>query len=284
MYHIEKKGFTRASTFFFFGWQVVAKWGVKPNDIKWDHKGLKRHYINNISKWVKEKKSWHELHFNFYLAWGGKILVGHQWTHQDSYSVEYGWLQYTQLHIHKDLHMGLCTCNWCRPCWGDIQSWWCTQACIRHQDLQSNLASRNTRPCLLQHGSWCRSRRVLECRGLVVPELYGQTMWLMEGLCMIWKHTFSNKHGNWQSLPIICFSVYNATYWETERENLLSWQREKGSPVMVRGQLHTGLWLTTSQKAFIPQVPGHGSAHFCLMHARYCGQSELRRHSGLHSW
>lgn len=68
-----------------------------------------------------------------------------------------------------------------------------------------------------------------------------------------------------------------------KRENLLSWQREKGSPVMVRGQLHTGLWLTTSQKAFIPQVPGHGSAHFCLMHARYCGQSELRRHSGLHS-
>lgn len=116
------------------------------------------------------------------------------------------------------------------------------------------------------------------------PNCMGRQCDLWKGCAWYEKHTFNNKHSDWQSLPLICCSVYNANYWETERENLLSWQWEKGSPVMVRGQLQTGLWLTTSQNAFIPQVPGHGSEHFCLMHARYCGQSELRRHSGLHSW
>jgi hypothetical protein len=42
-----------------------------------------------------------------------------------------------------------------------------------------------------------------------------------------------------------------------------------------------GMWLTTSHLAFWPQVPGHGSTHFCLTHALSLGQSELITHSGL---
>lgn len=55
----------------------------------------------------------------------------------------------------------------------------------------------------------------------------------------------------------------------------------KGSPVNPTEQLHIGLWFTTWQRAFRPQVPGHGSVHFWLTHARSWAQSALTTHSGL---
>lgn len=38
----------------------------------------------------------------------------------------------------------------------------------------------------------------------------------------------------------------------------------------------------TAHSAFWPQVPGHGSIHFNLIHALSLEQSLLRIHSGLH--
>lgn len=38
----------------------------------------------------------------------------------------------------------------------------------------------------------------------------------------------------------------------------------------------------TEHTALMPQVPGHGSAHFWLMQAKFWGHSELTTHSGLH--
>lgn len=58
--------------------------------------------------------------------------------------------------------------------------------------------------------------------------------------------------------------------------------RTKGSPVKPREQLQIGLWFTTLQNAFSPHVFGHGSVHFCLIHALSCGHSELTTHSGRH--
>lgn len=57
-------------------------------------------------------------------------------------------------------------------------------------------------------------------------------------------------------------------------------QLEKGSPVSPSGQEQTGIWLTTSQRALCPQVPGHGSRHLLLIQAWFLGHSSLRIHSG----
>lgn len=69
-----------------------------------------------------------------------------------------------------------------------------------------------------------------------------------------------------------------------EERSLLSSrkQRTKGSPVKSTVQLHIGLWLTTWHLAFTPQVPGHGSWHFWLIHALSWAQSELTAHSARH--
>jgi len=48
------------------------------------------------------------------------------------------------------------------------------------------------------------------------------------------------------------------------------------------GQLHIGMWFTTSHVAPWPHVPGQGSAHLFRMHALSLGQSVLRTHSGRH--
>ena len=54
-----------------------------------------------------------------------------------------------------------------------------------------------------------------------------------------------------------------------------------GFPVYLTGQLQIGLWFTTSQLAPTPQLPGQGSIHFWLLHARLWRQSVLTTHSGL---
>lgn len=41
-----------------------------------------------------------------------------------------------------------------------------------------------------------------------------------------------------------------------------------------------GLWLITLQIVLRPQLPGHGSIHFWLVHASFGAQSELTTHSG----
>lgn len=43
---------------------------------------------------------------------------------------------------------------------------------------------------------------------------------------------------------------------------------------------HIGLWLITLQLVFVPQGPGQGFVHFCLIQALSCGHSELTTHSG----
>lgn len=43
----------------------------------------------------------------------------------------------------------------------------------------------------------------------------------------------------------------------------------KGSPVRPDGQLQIGLWFIISHRAPTPHVPGHGSAHLNLLHARF---------------
>lgn len=45
-------------------------------------------------------------------------------------------------------------------------------------------------------------------------------------------------------------------------------------------QLHIGVWFITLHRALVPQEPGHGSLHFCVMHARLLGHSGLTVHSG----
>jgi hypothetical protein len=71
---------------------------------------------------------------------------------------------------------------------------------------------------------------------------------------------------------------------EVKIESLLSCIRHlaKGSPVKPAAQVHIGLWFTTWQRALKPHVPGHGSWHLWLIQARFCGQSELTTHWGLH--
>jgi hypothetical protein len=56
----------------------------------------------------------------------------------------------------------------------------------------------------------------------------------------------------------------------------------KGSPVNPFKQEQITLWLTTLQRAFLPQGPGlHGSIHFSFSQALFWGHSELMIHSGL---
>lgn len=59
-------------------------------------------------------------------------------------------------------------------------------------------------------------------------------------------------------------------------------QNRYGSPVYPIWHEHDGLWLTTWQLAFWPQVPGHGSWHLFRTHCNFEGQSELMMHSGRH--
>ena len=54
----------------------------------------------------------------------------------------------------------------------------------------------------------------------------------------------------------------------------------KGSPWWAGLQVQVAIWLTTWQRACIPQVPGQGSRHDKLAHALLAGQSELATHSG----
>lgn len=56
-----------------------------------------------------------------------------------------------------------------------------------------------------------------------------------------------------------------------------------GSPMCCSGHEQLGIWLTTLHSAFIPQVPGHGSWHLFWRQARFEGQSEFNKHSGLQS-
>ena len=56
----------------------------------------------------------------------------------------------------------------------------------------------------------------------------------------------------------------------------------KGSPVYDSLHAQIGLWFLTTQVANVPQEAGHGLTHFWLMHARSCGHSEFKVHSGRH--
>lgn len=54
-----------------------------------------------------------------------------------------------------------------------------------------------------------------------------------------------------------------------------------GFPVYPSEHMHCGVWLTTLHCALAPQVPGQGSLHFWLIHARWLEHSLLLTHSGL---
>ena len=53
-----------------------------------------------------------------------------------------------------------------------------------------------------------------------------------------------------------------------------------GLPEVPCGQLHIGMWFTTSHVAPWPHVPGQGSAHLFRIHALSLEQSVLSTHSG----
>lgn len=53
-------------------------------------------------------------------------------------------------------------------------------------------------------------------------------------------------------------------------------------PVILSGQLHIGMWLTTLHNAFEAQVPGQGFLHLLLIQALSRSHSELWTHSGRH--
>lgn len=53
-------------------------------------------------------------------------------------------------------------------------------------------------------------------------------------------------------------------------------------PVILSGQTHIGMWFITSQFAFTPHVPGHGSLHLLPTQALSLGQSVFSTHSGRH--
>lgn len=55
-----------------------------------------------------------------------------------------------------------------------------------------------------------------------------------------------------------------------------------GFPVILSGQTHIGMWFITSQFAFTPHVPGHGSLHLLPTQALSLGQSVFSTHSGRH--
>ena len=53
-----------------------------------------------------------------------------------------------------------------------------------------------------------------------------------------------------------------------------------GSPLCPWIHVQAGKWLNTVQIAFWPQLPGQGSRHFILIHAKLGGQSWFIAHSG----
>ena len=59
-------------------------------------------------------------------------------------------------------------------------------------------------------------------------------------------------------------------------------QETLGSPMYPDGQVQTGSWFSTLQKALVAQgsVTAQGLRHFLLMQALCRGHSELSRHSG----
>ena len=57
-------------------------------------------------------------------------------------------------------------------------------------------------------------------------------------------------------------------------------QDVNGSPMYPSMHVQTGTWFFTEQRAFTPQVPGHGSTHLFLWQALLDGQSEWTTHSG----
>jgi len=56
---------------------------------------------------------------------------------------------------------------------------------------------------------------------------------------------------------------------------------KNGSPVNCSGHVHVGMWFTTLHWAPDPHVPGHGSTHLNVMHAKTAVQSEFTSHSRL---
>lgn len=63
--------------------------------------------------------------------------------------------------------------------------------------------------------------------------------------------------------------------------SLIKLQEEKGSPEYPDKHMQLGVWLITAHSAFWPHVPGQGSTHFRLIHAKLFGHSLLLMHSGL---
>jgi hypothetical protein len=61
----------------------------------------------------------------------------------------------------------------------------------------------------------------------------------------------------------------NETAFAKDAVLRMGWHLTNGSPVKRGGQLHIGLWFTTSQRAPTPQVPGQGFLHFWLLHASF---------------
>ena len=57
-------------------------------------------------------------------------------------------------------------------------------------------------------------------------------------------------------------------------------QELNGSPSYPLRHEQIGLWLVTRHSAFTPHKPGHGSRHFCSIHAVVSEHSELTKHSG----
>lgn len=61
---------------------------------------------------------------------------------------------------------------------------------------------------------------------------------------------------------------------------LIGLQTTKAFPVNPLLHEHIGIWFTTWQIAFTPQVPIQGSTHFCCTQAFLRSQSVLKTHSG----
>lgn len=54
-----------------------------------------------------------------------------------------------------------------------------------------------------------------------------------------------------------------------------------GSPLNPFLHVHIATWLIVLHSAFTLQIPGHGSAHFLFIQAKWFGHSLLLTHSGL---
>jgi hypothetical protein len=57
-------------------------------------------------------------------------------------------------------------------------------------------------------------------------------------------------------LPMI---TYGDVKYYSQIGSTIGLHETNGSPVVPSGQLQVGMWLTTSQRALCPQVPGQGS-------------------------